>query len=103
MKCNDLGLDPCELKGKYPTMKEAGDMVSLDLEKPIDVSQMNIYNIQAEPLMKDFGQMYFKRTTVLKAFVINDDGDEEELKITFELKSSKLHYPKNNEHTTEAK
>lgn len=83
-------LGPCEIKKNPPhTIKNAGINVGLDLENPIDCSQMDVYQISSE---MDYGNNYYdhlevKRTTVLHAFIFNEHGEREELTITFELKS----------------
>ena len=72
-------------------MQLAGQMVGLDLEKPIDCSQMDVGEVSAWPDEDIYTrQRFFKRTTVLHAFVINEQGEREELEITFELKSVRL-------------
>lgn len=92
MSCNNLGdIDPCELKGNpLHHMENAGLNVGIDLEKPIDCSQMEIYMISSESVVSDFGRMEVKRTTILHAYVFNDKGEREELTITFELLSQKM-------------
>jgi hypothetical protein len=92
MKCTegeDIG--PCGIEKSFPSMRLAGQMVGIDLENPIDLSQMKVSEVRAWPDEDIFSRrMYFRRTTVLKTFVINEDGEREELEITFELKSNKL-------------
>lgn len=97
MRCDFLGdIEPCGINKKIPTMEKAGEMVGLDLTKPIDCSQMDVYNISSEV---DYGntsydQVKIKRNCVLHAFVFNDQGEREELTITFELLSQRLPKPK---------
>lgn len=72
-----------------PNMKMAGQMVMLDLEHPIDVSHMMINEISEIPTQKDlYSGIILERTTILHAFV-NNEGREEELEITFKLKSQR--------------
>lgn len=80
-------------KPKEPQIKEAGRMIDIDLEKPIDLSQMRVYQVSAET--KEINGFYYViRKSELFAYVINDDGDQEELTITFELKSQRMPKPK---------
>jgi hypothetical protein len=93
MKCNEtLGAtEPCGIERSFPSMKLAGQMVGIDLEKPIDCSQMDVREVSAWPDEHIYSrQRFFKRTTVLRAFVINEEGEREEIEITFELKSVRL-------------
>lgn len=89
MNVNDL--EPCEIK-KNPlhTIKNAGINVGLDLEKPIDCSKMDLYQISSEPEYIDYDKISVKRTSVLHACVFNQEGEREELTITFELKSQRM-------------
>lgn len=74
------------MKYNIPDMKLAGQMVSIDLENPIDLSQMTIMEISETPKHDIDSRMMFERKTILHAFV-NNNGREEELEITFILKS----------------
>lgn len=93
---NDLGPYKME-KHYYPSIKDAGNMVGLDLENPIDCSQMDVYEISSVPRYDDYnGQSRMERKTVLHAFVFNEYGEREELTITFELLSQRRPKPKEN-------
>lgn len=72
-------------------MKQAGDMVCVDLTKPIDVSQMNIGSLSTRPIEGEFSRISIERKTILYCYVIND-GEQERLTIEFTLESQK--YPK---------
>lgn len=71
-------------------MKMAGDMVGIDLTKPIDCSQMNVDLISCEPYMEFSERIKIKRTTVLRTYIFNEEGEREELEITFQLKSNRM-------------
>lgn len=93
MRCNDLGpIEPYGIsKNAWHTIKNAGVNVGLDLEKPIDCSQMDLYEVSSFITNNNYkDKMEVNRRTVLHAFVFNEDGDREELTITFELKSQKI-------------
>lgn len=89
-KCKDLGdMSPCEIPKQEITMKMAGDMVSMDLTKPIDVSQMNIRSLSAMPIEGEFSRLSVERKTILYCYVIND-GQRERLTIEFTLDSKRF-------------
>lgn len=91
-RCKNLGdIGPCEMLRPNITMKQAGDMVCLDLTKPIDVSQMNIGSLSAKPIEGEFSRISVERKAILYCYVIND-GQQERLTIEFTLESQR--YPK---------
>lgn len=92
MKCKNFLSDigPAYLE-KNPILntKYAGQNVGLDLEKPIDCSQMDVYQLTCEPVYTEY-TLAVKRTSILHAYVFNEEGEREELTITFELNSQKM-------------
>jgi len=92
MSCkSNKDIGPCGIEKSFLSMKLAGQMVGIDLEKPIDVSQMEVHEVRTWSDEDVYShKMFFRRTTVLKTFVINEEGEREELEITFELKSNRL-------------
>lgn len=96
MNCNDLrdlgNIGSCGIIKPHITMDMAGDVVGLDLTKPIDCSQMTIREISCNKYdTMDYTQkIKINRTTILHAYVFNEDGEREELEITFELKSDRM-------------
>lgn len=89
----DLGnIDPCGIIKPHIKMNMAGDVVGLDLTKPIDCSQMTVVEVSCNQYneMNLNQKIKIKRTAILHAFVFNADGEREELEITFELKSNKM-------------
>lgn len=89
MDYNDLGYRQCEIRPREQDIKIAGKMVSIDFTQPIDLSQMVVYRVDACQIA-DEDRWYFLRNAVLRAFVFNEDGEQEELEITFKLKSQRL-------------
>lgn len=94
MGCKDLG-PPLLIKDfKMPKLEieKAGIMVGIDLTKPIDLSQMNVWHISFNPVYSNnhFEQIFIERECLLQTIVINDDGDREELEITIKLKSQQM-------------
>lgn len=73
-------------------IEKAGIMVGLDLTKPIDLSQMSIWHTSCNPVYSNynFEQRFIERECLLQTFVINDEGEREELEITFKLKSQRM-------------
>lgn len=78
-------------KDKRDLMDEAGKMVGLNLKEPIDCSQMQVYSVTSDVETShdvyNFGNMHMLRKAQLFAFVINEQGEREELTIEFTLKS----------------
>lgn len=92
--CNDLGpeLYMKDFGMKKLEIDKAGIMVGLNLAKPVDLSQMEVWNISFKATEDQWNEKkrIFKRMTTLHTYVVNEEGDHEELEITFELKSQRL-------------
>lgn len=87
MSCGDI--DFHQHLEKRDFIKEAGDMVGINLKEPIDLSQMQVHNVSSEPFRDENGYFYVNRSANLFIHTINEHGEREELKITFELKSQR--------------
>lgn len=90
---NDLGdISLCSVpKNDSVNMENAGIMVGIDLTSPIDLSQMGVSQIESQAIFdQDDAKMKVNRKSVLHAFVFNDEGEREELTVTFELISNRL-------------
>lgn len=87
MNCGDIDFNQHLEKRDF--IKEAGDMIGINLKEPIDLSQMQVHNVSSEPFRDEQGCFYIKRSTNLFIHTINEHGEREELKITFELKSQR--------------
>lgn len=68
-------------------IEKAGKMIGLDLSKPIDCSQMNVWHIVCEPNFNSYHLATMLRKVKLEAEIINEYGENEVLTIEFELKS----------------
>ena len=92
--CNNLGPELYMKDFSIPKLEieKAGIMVGLDLTKPVDLSQMEVWNIalQATEDQWNENKRIFKRMTTLHTYIVNEEGEHEELEITFELKSQRL-------------
>lgn len=92
MQCNDPGpLGPCSINRFAPSLKHAGENVGIDLEKPIDLSQMRVNSIShhLQDVANGF-KLEVVRETELETFVINEYGEREFLTITFSLRSQRM-------------
>lgn len=89
MQCNDFGpLEPCGINRFFPSIKHAGENVGIDLEKPIDLSQMRVNSISSSVDDSNF-RLEVIRETELETYVINEFGERELLTITFSLRSQR--------------
>lgn len=89
MDCNNIGDHERHLKPERDLMKEASRMIGINLKESIDLSQMQVHDVSSEPFQDNIGHFYMKRSANLFAYVINEHGEREELKISFELKSTR--------------
>lgn len=78
MNMHDIQIPPCEAHHFRPSIKMASSVVGVDLENPIDVSQMTVHECSVLPV-KNYRGMVFHRKTELRAF---DDDEEIIIEIT---------------------
>lgn len=92
-KCNDIrsNIPACGIEN-HLSIEIAGDVVGLNLKDPIDISQMQVRSISVEPVCDDFneGRRKFIRSTVLRTYIFNEEGEREELIFTIERHSTKM-------------
>jgi hypothetical protein len=85
-----MNFEACGFKAYPVTLKQAGDMVNVPLEQPVDLSQMRIQEISVMPFFTDDDQFdHLERKTILNSYVFNEYGEREELTIEFTLKSKR--------------
>jgi hypothetical protein len=73
-------MPPCDPHHYRPTIKMASNVVDIELEKPIDISQMIVHECSVKPIETHRGLM-FERKSELKAYD-GDSGDEIIIQIT---------------------
>lgn len=90
MECKEiLSQLPCG-GNKLQRIKNAGLMVGVDLENPIDLSEMQVHSISSQPVFNERDLiMYVERKCDLHCLVVNEHGEEEELEVSFTLKSKR--------------
>lgn len=74
-------------------MKQAGLMVGIDLENPVDLSQMRIFGVYEETKLDEYYRYSVLRVAELHAFTVNEHGQQDELTITITLKSDRRPKP----------
>lgn len=91
MSCkNYKDLSPCSINPVKITIEEAGNMVNIDLSKPIDLSECRVRETAYMPYENYYCERFFERSSKLETFVINEYGEREELTIEFTLKSNRV-------------
>lgn len=85
--CN-IDIPPLPPQREQPDIKMAGKNVGLDIEKPIDISQMRIAFVSYTPRQKKDGRRYFECITELFADIETETGFEP-IKITIVRESQK--------------